>query len=146
MNYKQLVMIMVVLQLTGCFRTQEILTDCFDSFTSTVGKHTESKEAYVYPFKRDAIGEEYLLNNDIVGYIFDHDVSFHRNIISTSSALIYTGDVYRYNPAIIESVFSGLKKHIQLVVEVEGRRYLLPNRYQEELPSIQLAEHCLDNF
>ncbi|WP_041473109.1 hypothetical protein [Vibrio atlanticus] len=129
----------ITLLIYNCSRKQEIQNGCFQSFSILATDYFGTSEPQVWKIVGKNAGDDFLLDNEILGFVVDSDFSSYMEPLADREVLKFTGRVYKSWPSWPEKHLGGGRKNIQYEVLINHGKYLVLDRRSrsKHIPSIE---------
>jgi len=129
----------ITLLIYSCSRKQEIQNGCFQSFSILATDYFGTSEPQVWKIIGKNAGDDFLLDNEILGFVVDRDFSSYMEPLADREVLKFTGRVYKSWPSWPEKHLGGGRKNIQYEVLINHGKYLVLDRRSrsKHIPSIE---------
>ncbi len=129
----------IALLMYGCSRKQDIQNDCFQPFSILATDYLDSIEPQVWKIIGRNAGDDFLQENEILGFVVDRDFSSFMEPLTDREVLKFTGRVYKFWPSWPEKYLGGSHKNIQYEVLISHHKYLVFDERprNKHLPSVE---------
>ncbi|WP_217557902.1 hypothetical protein [Vibrio metschnikovii] len=129
----------ISLLMYSCSRKQDIQDDCFQPFSILATDYFGTKEPQRWKIIGKNAGDDFLKENEILGFVVDSDFSSFMEPLVDREVLKFTGRVYKFWPSWPEKYLGGGRKNIQYEVLIGYDKYLIFDERprNKRIPSVE---------